>query len=56
MLAGLVDDAIKREAAAGSRLPAATTSAQFDQAMNWLEDPRYVPNSVGKYMIIIENF
>lgn len=51
VLAKLVNDAIKREVAAGSRLPAATTSAQFDQAMNWLEDPRYVPNSVGKRAI-----
>lgn len=48
LLTKLVDDAIAREAAAGTRLPAVTTEGQFDQAMRWIDDPRYDPNSVGK--------
>lgn len=55
VLAKLVDDAIKREVAAGTRLPAATTSGQFDQAMNWIDDPRYDPNSIGTYPDISKN-
>lgn len=50
-LAQLVDDAIKREIAAGARLPAATTSGQFDQALNWIDDPRYNTKSVGRRAI-----
>jgi len=51
VLAKLVDDAIKRTVAAGTRLPSATTAGQFDQAMNWIDDPRYNPNSVGRLQI-----
>ena len=51
ILAKLVDDAIKRTSAEGKRLPAATTEGQFDQAMNYIDDPRYNPNSIGVWCI-----
>ena len=38
---------LKREAAAGTRLPAATTQGQFEQALSWIDDPRSDPNGVG---------
>lgn len=50
-LTKMVDDAIAREAAAGTRLPAVTTQGQFDQANRWIDDPRYDPNSVGRRAI-----
>ena len=49
LLTKLVDDAIAREAAAGTRLPAVTTEGQFEQAMRWIDDSRHDPNSVGKF-------
>ncbi|XP_057297715.1 vinculin-like [Hydractinia symbiolongicarpus] len=51
LLTKLVDDAIAREVAAGTRLPAATTQGQFDQALSWIDDPRSDPNSVGRRAI-----
>ena len=46
-LTKLVDDAIANETTSGRRLPAATTQGQYEQAMNWIDDPRFEPNGVG---------
>lgn len=47
----LVDEAISREAAAGTRLPAATTGGQYEQALTWIDDPRSAENVIGRRAI-----
>ena len=48
-LQGLVDNAIAREAAAGTRLPGSTTEGQVDQALAWIDDPRGDSTGIGKH-------
>ena len=47
-LSKLVDAAISREVSAGTRLPAATTGGQFEQALCWIEDPRSAEDVIGE--------
>jgi vinculin len=44
----MVDDAIRREASSGARLPATTTDDQFDQALEWI-DGSDDPNGIGEF-------
>ena len=46
-LSVLVDPAISREVSAGTRLPAATTCGQYEQALCWIEDPRSAEDVIG---------
>ena len=46
----LVDDAIAKEAASGRKLPAPTTMAQVEQALNWINDPTGKQSAVGVYI------
>uniref|UniRef100_T2MH95 Vinculin n=1 Tax=Hydra vulgaris TaxID=6087 RepID=T2MH95_HYDVU len=50
-LTKLVDDAIANETTSGKRLPAATTQGQYEQALNWIDDPRSEYNGTGKRAI-----
>ena len=53
----LVDDAISKEAAGGRKLPAPTTIARAEQALNWIDDPNGEKNAVGTFLYsVLERF
>jgi len=49
----LVDDAIAKEAASGRKLPAPTTMAQVEQALNWINDPTGKQSAVGQRAVSV---
>ena len=54
-LGKLVDAAISREVTAGTRLPAATTGGQYEQALLWIDDPRSAENVIGMLVCLCFN-